>query len=280
MLKGRDPTLHRWPGERVIQHRAMLLFMMQAPGIRSNRAVSRAMGRRKFLEGEKRTGTSEANIRKWREVGCWDERAAPYGDDADQFALDLYRSEYMADYGPSELVLIAPNIVRPIGSMELNTPEARASHEARIRVSKALPLATEEVEKATARAITDHKVSIRKDAERHIKLLDASLGVIAKRLRADEIRVSIRDIPILLDCRDKLIGIVSGTQRTQNGAIVESARVQYAKQTGGDLVAAMREDAVDMLAILDAMASAADVDRGQIARDDQTLRDETAAKQA
>lgn len=285
LLKGREATLDRWPGERTVVHRALLLWAMQTPKSRSNRAVSRAIGsahKGKGRRGQRKkgSGASESAVRGWAKQNAWKARLAPYGEDADQYALDLYRSLYMADYGPIELPIVADRITRPLGSLELNSPAAQASHEARIRVSQALPMAKQEVEQATARAVVDHRRSIRSDAERHIKLVDASLGLIAKKLKNAEVKVSVRDIPVLLECRDRLVSVVSGSHRSEHGPVVETARVQIARQTGQDVVGAMLIDAQELVAILGAIRSAGQADLSTIAEQDQRARETAASKQA
>jgi len=248
--------------------------------------VSRAIGsihKGKGRNGQlkKASGASESALRGWAKQNAWKARCEAYGEDADQYALDLYRSLYMADYGPTELPEVAHRIVRPLGNLELKSSAAQASHEARIRVSQALPMAKKEVEQATARAVIDHKRNTRQDAELHIQLVDASLGVIAKKLRNDEVRVSIRDIPILLECRDRLVNVISGSHRSEHGPIIESARVKYAKETGTDLLSAMHEDSQELVAMLSAMVSAKAVhDRGSIADQDHELRAVAEAKEA
>ena len=157
----------------------------------------------------------------------------------------------------------------------MDSPVARAAHEARVRVSEALPRASVEVERATAKAVSDYRRDIRHDAERHIKLVDASLGVIARKLKADEVRVSVRDIPVLLECRDKLVGVVGGTHAgANNGPIVETARVKHARETGGDLVTAMHEDAQELVSLLGAMVTAASVDLQALSDAEQQVRGE------
>lgn len=268
-LKGRPATLDRWPGERRDHHRAMLLWAMQGVMDRSNRAVARAMG------------VADGSVRNWRRTGCWDLRAEAHGDQADQEALDRYRAQYMADFGRLELPHVAGNVVRPLGALDLRDPAAQAAHEARQRVAQAIPAAQAEVEQATAQAVADHKRDTRHDADRHIKLVDASLGLIARKLRADEVRVSVRDIPVLLDCRERLVAVVNGTHHDQaSGPLVESARVRHAKETGGDVVAAMHEDALELVAILGALRSSDQVDLHALAHADQAARDALAASDA
>jgi len=246
-LKGRDPTLERWTGERRECHRAMLLWAMQNPADRSLRAVGRAMGR------------SDGGMRNWQRSQCWKHRVAAYNEDADQVALDVYRREYMKDFGSLELPHVAHAVVVPLGT-DLNSPAAKAAHASAIHVKSALDRATHAVEQATAQVVREHRADEADMTKRHIHLVDASLGLIARKLKADEIRVGVRDIPVLLECRDKLVRAVSGAQNGAAGPVVESARVAHAKASGGDVVCAMYEDAEELVVILGALRQRQQVD--------------------
>jgi hypothetical protein len=235
-LKGRPATLDRWPGERRDLHRALLLYAMQAHGQRSMRAVARALG------------VSDGSVRNWRRSGCWDARLDGHGTEADGDALDLYRVAYMADFGQLEVPHVAQHVVQPLGSLDLRDPDAQAAHEAAQRAASAVSTAQAEVEQSTAQAVADH--------------------------RRDEVRVSVRDIPLLVDCRARLEDVVSGNRQQQGRPLVESARLQYAKETGGDVVAAMHEDALELVAILGALRSTDGVDPLALAAADAEARGE------
>jgi hypothetical protein len=263
-LKGRPAALARWPGERRDRHRALLLWAMQAPGERSMRAVARALG------------CSEGSVRNWRRSGAWAERAHGHGADSDLGALDLYRSEYMVDFGSLDLPHVAGHVVRPLGNTDLRDDSAQAAHAARQRVAQAVPAAEQAAEQAAAQAVRGRQRDVREDAERHIKLVDGAIGLIARKLKAAEVRVSVRDIPVLLDCRERLVHVVSGASQEGHGVLVVSARVQYAKETGGDVVAAMHEDALELVAILGALAAAGKADLHALAAADSQARSEMA----
>jgi hypothetical protein len=254
-------TLDRRPGERHNHHRAMLLWAMQSPERRSQNAVCRAQG------------ATKQTIRKWRRADRWDLRAEAHGDEADQYALDLYRALYLADFGKLELPHVAPRIVRALGAVSLDDPTAQAQHDAVRLAAKQYPAGVQEAEQAAVQAAAKHRHDVRTDAERHIRLVDASLGLIAKRLKANEVRVTVRDIPVLLECRDRLVATVTGArQDAAGGGVVDSARVAHAKATGGDLVAAMHEDAVELIAILGALQAGKGRDRQGLADADAEVR--------
>lgn len=262
-LKGRPASLDKWPSSKVEHHRALLLFAMQAPGIRSNRSVGRAIGR------------SDACMRNWRREDCWIVRVEAHGPEADQYALDQYRALYLEDYGPAELPHVAKNIVRQLGGIDRLDPGAKAAHDARVAAAGATPRALLEAEQAVSQAIATHKRDTRADAQRHIRLVDASLGLIAKKLKAQDVRVSVRDIPVLLECRERLVQAVSGAQPGDGvgGTLVESARVKHAKEHGGDVLVAMYEDAEELVVILGALKTSKEADLAALAEADQQARD-------
>lgn len=255
-----DATLERWAGERELVHRALLLLAMQGPLDRSNRTTARAISR------------SEACIRNWRKGYEWDKRIAAYGDEADEVALQMYRRLYAADYGAAELIHVAKRVVRPLGGGGVLDEAAKAQRDAVANVSKTLSGAVHEVETATAQALADHRRDVRQDAERHIKLVDASLGLIARKLKEGEIRVSVRDIPTLLECRQRLTDVVSGAHHEAAAQVVESARLRHAKATGGDVLAALYEDVQELDVLLSAMITSKGADLHALAEADQESR--------
>ncbi len=241
-----DAPLERKVGERRTHHRALLLYAMQAENKRSVRAVARAIG------------ISEGTARNWRKKSEWDSRISHHAELADAVALAVYRREYLADFGKIELKHIAKNVVQPIASGDLDSDEAKVQHEATVAASKAVGKSMQAVEQATVQAIADHRRDVRDDADRHVRLLDASLGLIARKLKADEVRVSVRDIPVLLECRDKLVSIINGTHQAGGALAVESVRVKQARKNGTDIIEAMREDAEELVVILNALSATND----------------------
>ena len=269
-LQGRPCTLDKWQHTRAEHHKALLLFAMQAPGLRSNRSVGRAIGK------------SGGCMRNWRREGCWAQRIEAHGPDADQYALDQYRALYLEDYGQLELPHVAKNIVRQMGGLARLDPGAKAAHDARIAAAGATPRAMLEAEQAVGQAIATYKRDTRADAKKHIRLVDASLGLIAKKLKAQEVRVSVRDIPVLLECRERLVQAMAGAQPgdSMGGKLVESARVKQAKQHGGDVLTAMFEDAEELVVILGALKTSKEADLAALAAADEQARDAEAGKQA
>jgi hypothetical protein len=256
-------TLERWTGERVKRHRAMLLWAMQAPGERSKRAVGRALG---MVDG---------TVRKYAKRGRWSERLPNEGSDA--IALALYRELYIADFGAVELKHVARNVRLPMAEHLTDDPDGQAMHEAGERARDVAKRANQATKQAAAQALQEHQRDRKADADKHIKLIDASLGLVAKRVVKGEVRVTLRDIPVLLEYRERLVQIAGGNAVGTNGVVLESARLKHAKETGGDIVAAMHEDALELCAILGTMRGAQGVDRSQVWEQHQAHQDPDSA---
>lgn len=259
-------TLDRWNQERREWHRALLLWAMQAPSMRSFRAVARALG------------CSDGSVRGWAGTRDWKQRVAAHGEHADQHALDLYRSEYMADFGKLEIPHVAPNVVRPLGALDIDDPAAAAAELVRERTRKATGDTLAEVSQAAAQEAATLAADNKAIAARHLRLVDAGLGSIAKAIKDKDIKPTLRDIPMLLEAREKLHRTVYGGTDDEAHRVVESARVRHAKETGGDLLRAMFEDAEECTLILGALVSRRGADLEALSTEDQQMRD--AAEQA
>lgn len=250
-------SLARDSAERRDHHRALLLWVMQTPSLRSQRAVARSMGK------------ADGTIRLWRQGGHWKERAESAGEHADQVALDLYRTEYMAEFGEIEIPHVAKGVVRSIGDLNMKDPLAAATEMVRQNVRHAVNNTLAEVNQATAQAVRERQADNKTVAKRHVRLVDGALGYIAKKLKDKDIKVSVRDIPMLLECRDRLSHLVEG-HSAGDGVVVESARVKHAKETGGDLLNAMYEDAEECVLILGALRTRSGTDVASLAAEDDT----------
>ena len=80
-------------------------------------------------------------------------------------------------------------------------------------------------------------------------LLDAAIGYIAQGLKDGDMKRQIRDLPTLINLRNQIAEI--GTKsKNANTVVYESVRVKTAKDTGGDIIEAMYEDAKELTAIL------------------------------
>ena len=262
-------TLERWEGERRDHHRALLLFAIQVPGQQSNRRVALAMGR------------SESGIRKLRMQRGWDARVASQ-EEPDVYALGLYREQYMAEFGQLELPEIVKNCQIPLGNPDPKAPSdaiAEAIHKAEAPLRRHMQ-AQAAVEHRVVEAIRDRAAERRAAAERHLRLVDGAIGGLARKLKADELRYSVRDIPVLLECREALVAAIEGEHHTGHGPVVESARVQHARETGLDVVDAMHQDAQELVSILGALQARKGVDVHELSAREAERRAEEQAERS
>lgn len=225
-------------GSRLVQrereseraHRAFLLWSMQAPELRNVSAAARAVGR------------AEGTAREWRRRWEWDARLASLGEASDVAAASAYREWYYPKWKLREIVEVEDFLAAPF------RPEAVVAPSVVREVRNAIRGDGKREAEAEAR---------KKTRRRHRALVDGAIGLVAKRVAAGEVRVSIRDIPTLLDLRERLD---DGNAATGHGGVViESVRVRVARETGGDVVGALHEDAQELVAILGAIRSAGEV---------------------
>ena len=92
-------------------------------------------------------------------------------------------------------------------------------------------------------------------------LLDASIAYIAQGLKEGDIKRQLRDLPILIGLRNELLEL--DNKNTKAAIVYESIRVKEAKDTGGDVVEAMYEDAKELQIILSALRNK-NIDRSEI----------------
>lgn len=211
-------------------HRAFLLWAMQAPGRRNLSAAARAVGR------------SEATAREWRRRWEWSERVSALGEANDVAATAAYREWYYPKWKLREVVEVEDFLAAPF------RPEAVVAPSVVAEVRQAIRGDGKREREIEAR---------RQSRRRHRALVDGALGLVAKRVAAGEVKVSLRDIPTLLDLRERLDDGDHGSG--SGGVVIESVRVRVARESGGDLVAALYEDAVELVAILGAIRSAGEV---------------------
>ena len=217
--------LGRKKGESELAHRALLLYAMQTPAKRNMRATARAVDR------------SNSTVRGYAKTWGWDERIS--GPTRDAEAQQLYRQLYFDKGGMAEIAMIEKNIVAPISVMG-NTPR---------------PVA-DTIQRTIAETKAPDKTSVFEEEikRKHLALVDAGIGYIAQGLKAGDIRRSLRDLPLLMQLRREITGENAKDEESLGQPVIESARVRYAKQTGGDIVEAMFEDAQELVAILGALA--------------------------
>lgn len=220
-------TLERWRHEHELHHRALLLWAMQHPSKRNQRAVARAVAK------------SEGSVRKWSSTNRWNDRAE--GPMADADAVRLYRQLYLAEHGPTELPEVQPFVVVPLGA-----PKAEE-----------IPLGEAEADVAAAdRLVREQILQKRKHDDdirkKHVQLVDAGLGYVVKELQDGKIRATLRDIPTLLAARALLTG-EAGSNPAGGIIAAESVRVRIARERGTDLLDALDEDLEELRVIVGAL---------------------------
>lgn len=219
-MKKKSSPLARREKESEIAHRSFLLWAMQLPERRNVRLTSRSVDR------------SEATLREFKKKHEWEERVAN-NITSDAEAQALYRAIYVKKFGTTSLEVIEHNIATPISKVG------------------AIPKSVAEVVQHTIK--TQKEEMRKKDPEdvmrqKHIGLIDASIGYIASALRDGDVKVNIRDIPLLIQTRNALLQLDEKNKSPE--LILESVRVRHAKDTGGDVVEAMIEDAEELSMIL------------------------------
>lgn len=227
-------ALDRGKHEDPKHHRALLLFAMQDPRRRSLRAVARALN------------TSESTIRGWSRKERWDARIDAEGEHAEIAAVSLYRLSYLRDFGTTEVPEIAPNMTIPISAQ---APK------------RAVPPPVLESDLAAADKGVREAITARKELEasvraKHLKLVDVGLGYIVRELEKNNIRASLKDIPVLLDARARLSGDVSAEEETARGGnaiALETVRVRHAREQGADLLDAIAEDLQELSTIIEVL---------------------------
>ena len=232
MSKKKNTTsLARLKDEKEQAHRAFLLYAMQAPKKRSQRAVSKSVS------------VSAPTIGDWKKRFKWEERILQGGPAHDAIAQKTYNELYFKKMGMRELAVIEKKILAPI-SVVGTTPKPIA--EAVIKT----------VEKSVS-TVNEDKQSTLFDEQmkaRHLDLVDRSIQYISDSLLSGDVKVTLKDLPIMLDLRDQLTGKEKDSDQNGGSIIVETIRVKDAKKSGGDLIEAMLDDSRELVAIFEALS--------------------------
>lgn len=239
-------------------YHCFLLWCIQDPQQRSISLVERSSGE------PKRT------IQKWKKKYGWSNRSAAVPG-CEIYALQLLRAR-MAEYGEDvqskllksgiEAVLeeAAPASLRSYvrreqqGIQDITDPlEVKAKNAS--LPTPVLPIPPEE-DLDLARYVRD-KWLTRDKLDFQVKVIDMSIGYIAKAVAEGEVKVSLRDLPPLLKARALLTGMPTDNinlNANVNVQQVESYRVKLAKSQRGatelDIVNAIRGDIEEISAIL------------------------------
>lgn len=218
-MKKRASLLARRKKESEVAHRSFLLWAMQLPEKRNVRLTSRSIDR------------SEATLRSFKKRWEWEERAKNITSDTE--AQALYRKLYVAKFGTTALEVVEHNIATPISKVG-TVPKSVAEI-----VQKTIKTQKSEAKKKDPNEVMRQK---------HVGLIDAAIGYIAAGLRDGDVKVNLRDIPLLIQTRNTLLQLDEKNKSPE--LVLESVRVRQAKDSGGDVVEAMIEDAEELTMIL------------------------------
>lgn len=219
MPKTKLSKLLRRKKESEIAHRSFLLWAMQMPNKRNVRLTARASNR------------SEATLRDFKRRWEWVERASDLTSDVE--AQTMYRKLYVSKVGTKEIEVVEKNIATPISKIG-TVPRSVAQI-----VDKTIKHQERELKKK------DPEEEMRR---KHVGLIDAAIGYIAAGIRDGDVKANIRDIPLLIQMRNMILKLEEANKTPQ--IVLESLRVRQAKETGGDIIEAMIEDAEELLMIL------------------------------
>jgi len=261
-------TLERDLREPEPQHRGLLLYAMQDPKHRKYRPVGASMNR------------DHASVRNWAETWAWQERIERDGAETAQArACQLYRELYYPSWGIREVACVERWMSVPF--LSTSPPPRDLSVPGRGHGDKLGDLRhtvdRQDAERTDRGPTTPAAAAIgsRNFMERGSSVIEALVASLARRLRDDpqSVRVQPGHLAALLkewrEIREYLDGIAAPPGSVA-GAVEPSIRVQIASRTGTSVLAAMREDAEEALAVLRGMEAAervaAELDAAQAAR--------------
>ena len=218
----KETPMGRLAGESVPAHRSFLLWAMQSDGHRQMVTVARAVNR------------SSPTLNSMRKRWMWEKRVEARGSES--LAQALYKRLYFNKLGMTEITMVQKNIHAPVTAF-----------------TSAPKTIMEGVEKSMRSAPTGDASTFTKEVQRkHLVLLDAAIGYIAQGIKNGDLRRSLRDLPVLIQLRNELNGEAS-SGGSGAALVVDSVRVSEAKLSGGDLVEAMYQDSIEVVAILEAL---------------------------
>jgi len=272
--------------EKDVGYGAFLLWCMMAPASRSKRLLAKALGIR------------DSTVRYWNKKHAWSRRMALVPD-AEWKALGAYRQLMDLQLGTGEAagLRVALDVVLqraglaavrhavlaqrqgqpagpPVADEGAAQPAGAPATPAGAQQAPqgqpppaAAVLSDNELEQLDA---SRHLRNLRdeilrehlavKDVKRQIMLIDACLGLIARKVQSGELEVKLSDIPQLLKARALLTGLpteqvaVQQTHQHQHTVVVESARMRDARAEGGTaMLAAMQEELRELNVIMGAM---------------------------
>lgn len=219
--------------ETPVHHRAFLLYAMQQEGRRNLRLVGRILSR------------SESGLRKVMNRRRWKERIQAAGPGADVLAVREYSKHYSATlvHDASQVekrmaIPFRPELLPPDPEVEgtIGGPASRAQ-------------AAAELHAGTPKA-QEKKTQL----DRFLTLIEGTLIRAQEQVVAGKMKVSARDLPVLMRAYHELKAMGDGTTLTMGGPeVVPSTRMRIAERTGGSQTEALLGDAEECVAILAAI---------------------------
>lgn len=216
------------PVEGMRRYRAFLLYSMQDPGVRSLKAVHRAMDQ------------PESTLRSWRNGRWnWRQRLEEYGPGAQTRALQLYHELFYRRY-QAELRHIEHRMSIP------THPEAN------------MPVDSDDGDqtKLAKQHAVDHDPT-RRMLTRFSKIIEAGLVKAAGQLGDGSMKLRASDVPSWIRTYHEIGSLLdeNAPRAGGNGVVVESVRVRMARSEGRDIMAALHEDIQELSAITSALVT-------------------------
>ena len=218
-----------WSGEKPHEHRSLLLWAMQDEQKRSYRCVASSMSR------------SDSTVRGWAKKHSWTDRAAMLGDTAQAIAIRLYRTLYLSRYGQREVASVETNMSVPFLATEVAPVDGVGGG------------------KKLEQQHTLDRDQNQRTAKRHLGLLDAAIGTLARDITNGKAKLNMRDLPHFLRARYDLADVLLPTAAANTQGVVTSVRVRMATASGSSRVRAMYEDSQEVTAILGALVTREEV---------------------
>jgi hypothetical protein len=238
---------------------AFLLWSIQDNSFRTNRELSRVMD------------CSEGSIRYWKKKFRWSARIKS-SIDSEYVALEIYRERISFERSESlrkqmakglEMILgNAPASLRTYVRREVVGFPTMLDSMDKKEVTRELQLGKKKETPDTERNLHQkirEKYLTEDSIGRQIKLIDATMGMIAGKIKDGTLKVSVSDIPSLIKARALLTGVPTQHIHVTNEhelTIKETPRVMHLKSTGGsemDVLGAMEEDVKELSVILEAV---------------------------
>lgn len=226
--------LDRRDNEDERQHRAFLLWAMQVPARRSKRRVGTALG------------VTEKSIRNWHEVHGWEARVRNV--EAPRLASDAYALHYHPKVGGKEL-----RVIEDLLAVAYEPPPEQHKSPVAKAIDKAEAVSREEQR-------THHDAKLARRVKNLDIVADAALVKVGQGIANGAIVPKLSDIgPVLrafqmseeLEARRIALQPDPNAGKDRAETVTStSQRVLLAQQYGGDVEAAMEEDAEELLLII------------------------------